>query len=225
MMMMMFVMEQHNQQYQMHSQYREPIYARRESTSFKPVDSSAASSSSSSSAAAVATTCPICLCESDNQVKSGVCSHTFCKECIEQWVNIEPICPVCRKQFIWYRGNQPTKGTTFTTQIIEKSLAGHPNEHTIIIHFFIPCGYQSARDEHPGKFYRGLDLHVYLPDSTDGRHLVTLLKCAFNNRVLFKIHGSSVVFNSIELKTSPRLYPDPTYFHRVREDLENIGIK
>lgn len=41
--------------------------------------------------------CKICYL-SDNVVQSP-CNHSFCSECIEEWLIIEQICPYCRQEF------------------------------------------------------------------------------------------------------------------------------
>jgi len=41
-------------------------------------------------------TCPICLTNSD--VVSTSCTHTFCNDCIEQWLNQHSSCPICRQE-------------------------------------------------------------------------------------------------------------------------------
>ena len=41
--------------------------------------------------------CPICLL--DNIVESYIlkCEHIFCKKCIDEWMKISNICPLCRQ--------------------------------------------------------------------------------------------------------------------------------
>ena len=43
-------------------------------------------------------TCPICLEDLTSDTLSLVCSHTFHKQCVEQWTETESTCPVCRAQ-------------------------------------------------------------------------------------------------------------------------------
>ena len=43
-----------------------------------------------------------CFCL-DTKQEQGVklsCNHTFHKDCIEKWININPICPICRKELL-----------------------------------------------------------------------------------------------------------------------------
>lgn len=47
-------------------------------------------------------TCSICLDESTPNEKDFVrttCNHTFCKECINRWLNMRHKCPVCNNDF------------------------------------------------------------------------------------------------------------------------------
>lgn len=47
-------------------------------------------------------TCSICLDESTPNEKEFVrttCNHTFCKECINRWLNMRHRCPVCNNDF------------------------------------------------------------------------------------------------------------------------------
>ena len=43
--------------------------------------------------------CTICL---SNEINSGElftnnCNHTFCRECLEQWLEYSNVCPLCRE--------------------------------------------------------------------------------------------------------------------------------
>ena len=41
--------------------------------------------------------CPICLNQKKNNTKSEKCVHSFCKECIYNWLYFNVNCPCCRK--------------------------------------------------------------------------------------------------------------------------------
>ena len=43
--------------------------------------------------------CPICL-DTFKQPYSIGCSHLFCKNCINKWLEVKNTCPVCRNDFI-----------------------------------------------------------------------------------------------------------------------------
>jgi hypothetical protein len=40
--------------------------------------------------------CSICCEKKDNPIKLPKCNHEFCKDCIEQWFRVKPVCPICR---------------------------------------------------------------------------------------------------------------------------------
>jgi hypothetical protein len=44
-------------------------------------------------------TCTICLSEVENEASPSNCTHTFCKECILEWVKRKNACPNCRRHF------------------------------------------------------------------------------------------------------------------------------
>ncbi|XP_041528692.1 E3 ubiquitin-protein ligase DTX3L-like [Microtus oregoni] len=95
-------------------------------------------------------------------------------------------------------------------------------------------------DEHPnpGKPYSGTRRTAYLPDNQEGRHVLGLLREAFNKRLIFTIRDSRVpgvsdvvTWNDIHHKIytfgGPRNfgYPDPHYLTRVKEELKAKGIE
>ena len=43
--------------------------------------------------------CSICLDEDTENIKTLLCGHKFHKDCIEEWVNKEETCPLCRIDF------------------------------------------------------------------------------------------------------------------------------
>lgn len=166
--------------------------------------------------------CNICFeDEAQDPVRPQKCSHIFCRSCIEQWINEQPICPVCRCKIVYFKGSQPS-GRCYLT-IDKEPLPGH-TEETLVMHFFIPHGYQTSTDTYPGRFYKGCNIKAYLPANIDGYHVQILLFKAFESRLLFKLQSNSVQSNGIELKISKLGYPDPTYINRVREDLEHFGF-
>lgn len=44
--------------------------------------------------------CPICLeiITEKKNIKKTICGHKFCKECINEWMEQEESCPLCRKE-------------------------------------------------------------------------------------------------------------------------------
>ncbi|PKU45480.1 hypothetical protein llap_4238 [Limosa lapponica baueri] len=43
--------------------------------------------------------CPICLSEIENPSYISICFHAFCLGCIQRWMYMNGVCPVCRLPF------------------------------------------------------------------------------------------------------------------------------
>ncbi|XP_030634111.1 E3 ubiquitin-protein ligase DTX3L-like [Chanos chanos] len=181
-------------------------------------------------------TCPICMDHFKTKEKL-ICGHGFCRECV--WRSVEsmgPICPVCKKVFGKVEGNQPDG--TMNTYVSVSKLQGFPDCNTIVIDYSIPNGIQTEKHPNPGKRYYGTKRQAYLPDNEEGRHVLRLLKRAFDQKLIFTVGTSrttgrddSVTWNDIHHKTSryggPQRYgyPDPDYLKRVKEELKAKGIE
>jgi hypothetical protein len=165
--------------------------------------------------------CCICMSDADEMndpVRVTTCQHVFCRECISTWLAEKAACPVCKKSTVWYTGNQPPG--RMRVKIIDGSMTCFERHKTIVMTFHIPAGFSKT-----GMAHNSMYVTAYLPDNEEGQHCMKLLRAAFNQRLLFKLEGSNVVPNSIELKTHMRgLEHDVTYFYRLREDLSKVDI-
>ncbi|XP_033126434.1 uncharacterized protein LOC117124335 [Anneissia japonica] len=181
--------------------------------------------------------CPICFDKLTTTMKRLPCGHKFCRNCIEKALSMKPVCPICGKVLGALIGNQP-RGSMKTLYCSNFSLPGYTGCGYIEITYDIPSGIQTHEHPHPGKAYYGTWRKAYLPDNRDGRYVASLLRKAFDARLIFTIGTSvttgasdSVTWNDIHHKTSvsggPNNYgyPDPTYLRRVREELAAKGIK
>jgi deltex-like protein len=97
--------------------------------------------------------------------------------------------------------------------------------------------YDFPNGKYNGAHYKGTRRNAYLPDTQEGREVLTLLLKAFERKLLFTV-GTSVttgatnvvVWNGIHHKTnlfggsSHFGYPDPTYFNRVKLECADRGI-
>ncbi|XP_077982221.1 uncharacterized protein LOC144437202 isoform X2 [Glandiceps talaboti] len=134
------------------------------------------------------------------------------------------------------RGNQPDGIMTHT---IEKKLhlPGYEKNGTIIVQYEFSGGIQKRGHPNPGRHYSGTVRTAYLPSNGEGLEVLSLLRKAFDNGLLFTIGKSMttgidncVVWNDVHHKTSMRGgpasygYPDPTYLTRVKEELSAKGI-
>ncbi|CAH1781316.1 unnamed protein product, partial [Owenia fusiformis] len=175
--------------------------------------------------------CIICLERMINPKMLEKCGHSFCKDCIDEWLKkSRPQCPVCGVSYGKRKGDQP-KGGTMTSRKMYTSLPGYDGCGHIEIIYSIPNGTQESIHPSPGKNYRGVIWTAYLPDNKEGKEILALLKKAFDARLIFTIgqsrtHGTDdVVTWNIHHKTKiyggPTQfgYPDPDYLARVRAEL------
>eukprot|EP00118_Oscarella_pearsei_P017738 m.178428 g.178428 ORF g.178428 m.178428 type:complete len:413 (+) comp39174_c0_seq1:3066-4304(+) len=178
--------------------------------------------------------CAICIGSITNR-KALPCGHAFCSPCIDQWFKQKPSCPNCFKTFGKVTGNQPAGGTMHHSTR-SSSLPGFRDCGTIEINYHIPSGRQTDKHPNPGQPYGGTSRTAYLPDNTEGRKVLGLLKKAFDARLTFTVGTSrttgaqnQVTWNDIHHKTSAHGgafgYPDKTYLERVMGELKDKGIE
>lgn len=181
--------------------------------------------------------CPICLSNISEALVLDICGHTFCRKCIEQSLKYKNECPYCKQSYGKQIGNQPPG--TMNVLHLDQSLPGFdPNIKTIQIIYNFPSGIQKAEHPNPGIGYQGTVRVAYLPDNTQGKHILNLLKKAFEQRLIFTIGQSRttgksnvITWNDIHHKTSvfggPTNfgYPDPNYLNRVEYELASKGVK
>ncbi|XP_023138142.2 E3 ubiquitin-protein ligase DTX3L [Amphiprion ocellaris] len=183
-------------------------------------------------------TCPICM-ESvlAKDKKTLRCKHSFCKDCLKRAFYYKPVCPTCGEVYGILIGTQPDGGKMTVTQN-SSSLLGYEKYGTIIIDYHIPSGIQKEEHPNPGQPYEGVSRRAYIPDSSEGRMILELLRRAFDQRLIFTIGRSTtsgrnnmVTWNDIHHKTSTHGgpthygYPDPHYLNRVRDELKVKGIE
>eukprot|EP00118_Oscarella_pearsei_P010987 m.70327 g.70327 ORF g.70327 m.70327 type:complete len:199 (+) comp35683_c0_seq2:32-628(+) len=177
--------------------------------------------------------CAICMSSFTNKTALP-CGHAFCKGCIDRWFRQKPSCPNCYQTFGAVTGDQPTGGT-MTTSKLAVTLPGL-GCGAIQIDYSIPAGRQTAQHPNPGQMHGGTYRIAYLPDNAEGRHVLELLRRAFDARLIFTVGTScttgadnQVTWNDIHHKTSlhggPFGYPDPTYLARVKGELKDKGIE
>lgn len=68
-------------------------------SSTQPRGSSSSTTSAVAPASSTPTTCSICWEENFDVVELRVlsCNHRFHKMCVEHWLHIKPVCPLCKK--------------------------------------------------------------------------------------------------------------------------------
>ena len=104
-------------------------------------------------------------------------------------------------------GNQPDG--TMDHHISSQSLPGYEGCGTIIINYRIPSGIQGPDHPNSGTRFSGTSRVAYLPDNREGQKVLTMLKKAFDQRLVFTVGTSvtsgatnTVVWNGIHHKTS-----------------------
>ncbi|KAL5021577.1 hypothetical protein ScPMuIL_000732 [Solemya velum] len=176
--------------------------------------------------------CAICTDEMTNPVKLKECQHKFCQECIASWFKQKPTCPSCGIVYGELKGDQPDG--TMDTDTLSFRLPGETC-NTLVITYHFSDGIQKENHPNPGKRFTGTTRRAYLPDNTEGRKVLELLKIAFKRKLIFTIGNSRttgqndvVTWNDIHHKTSvdpgPFSYPDSTYLQRVQEELAAKGV-
>lgn len=131
-------------------------------------------------------------------------------------------CPFCQITTGVIVGTCPDG--TMQVRTLPSDCAGFEGVGTIEIHYYIKSQ----------RYY--LNRMAYLPNNEEGKEILELLKIAWDRRVSFTIGTSittgaedQVVWN-IHHKTNQFGgvayfgYPDPTYFQRVRLELEANGV-
>ena len=162
--------------------------------------------------------CMICF---DNVTPSdpalAVCQHQFHRSCIDAWFQSsgKQSCPTCGHLYGIGKGPQPPNGT-MTVNYLSTPLSGFPRENrhtadkpTIEIIYEIRSGTQGPLNPHPGQPFIGTIRRAYLPNNTEGKQILELLRRAFNDQYLFTVGKSSttgqenvVTWNDIHHKTS-----------------------
>ena len=73
---------------------------------------------------------------------------------------------------------------------------------------YIPSGVQGPNHPHPGRQFTGDTRYAYLPDNPEGKEVLTLLKKAFDAKLIFTVGKSAtshkdktLIWSDIEHKT------------------------
>lgn len=180
--------------------------------------------------------CQICWNAYDDAIKNWRvlnCSHKLCSECYKQIEATRSTMSGTSHTFVKCPFCQGLTGTEVGTcpdgemivKINSLSCEGYEEYDTIEIQYKI----------NHRKYY--LFRIAYLPNNSEGRKLLEMLKVAWDRRLCFTIGTSvttgaeDVVVWNLHHKTSPSGgvlsygYPDPTYFDRLRCELMACGIE
>lgn len=106
---------------------------------------------------------------------------------------------------------------------------------TIVITYDIPSGTQMSYHYHPGRSYDGDRRPGFLPNTPEGRVLLTRFRYALKHGHMFKVGRSissgkedqvtwTTIPNKTSLKGGPFGFPDPSYLAKAHAELDKIGI-
>ena len=175
--------------------------------------------------------------------KLNSCTHIFHLQCAKSILdrNVSDeyfVCPICKTVSGNRVGNQPENGTMATTKQFNK-LPGfeYNSSGTITVTYNFYGGIQGPKHPNPGQRYSASSFPrvTYFPDNEQGQKIVSLLKIAFDRKLVFTIGRSIttgrenvITWNGIHHKTSingsPYGYPDPSYLDRVLSELNEFGV-
>ncbi|KAK7010038.1 E3 ubiquitin-protein ligase DTX3, partial [Biomphalaria glabrata] len=177
----------------------------------------------------VETDCPIC-CDGKPSSLLHCCNIMICESCFKKVQS----CPFCRTVFTILTGEQPD-GEMLVNYFQYKHAAGYEHCGVWEIQYYFKSGTQKENHPNPGKWYSSISRTAYLPDTSEGFHVLLLLKLSFMRRLTFTIGLSltmnledKITWNDIHHKTSldggSYGYPDPNYLKRVLQELEGKGV-
>jgi deltex-like protein len=139
-------------------------------------------------------------------------------------------CPVCSMIYGKMIGDQPPGAMNVHVNKLMRC-EGYPDTDTIVIEYRMHSGKRGDIS------FPGTGRTAYLPNTIEGNEVLTLLREAFDRKLIFTIGRSvttgrdnQIVWNGIHHKTNLSGgsayfgYPDPTYFDRVKLELAAKGV-
>lgn len=192
-----------------------------------------------SAASATSAAPPSSSAHADRPVRLRDCKgHFFHASCLLQALSRRLRCPVCSAVYGRAVGTQPAGSMVVTRHPATRvQLPGYGGHGAVEIVYSLPSGVQGAEHPHPGTPFTGTSRRAFLPDTTEGREVLRLLRAAFASRLLFRVGRSittgvdnCVVWAGVHHKThvsggpANHGYPDATYLARARDELAAIGI-
>ncbi|CAN0033525.1 unnamed protein product [Lampetra planeri] len=191
-------------------------------------------------------TCSRCQ-QFSGQVVRLNCGHCLCDRCLGSPPRVPAearasFCPMCLLGEAAAAAEGAVAGSdlggSMSSAVLNFPLPGHSKQLTIKITYNIPDGIQGRRDPYPGRPYFGGTFEAYLPDSPEGRRVLSLLTNAFQRGLTFAVRATGgtsgqarVTWNGIPHKTAVfssscgESYPDSSYLTRVCNALRAKGVE
>ncbi|XP_013389250.1 uncharacterized protein LOC106157977 isoform X1 [Lingula anatina] len=199
------------------------------------------------------------FCSFDHNLLRLSCNHILCRPCWES-IPLDTFgrhpCPFCsgKTSSPKRRTTAPPPTTTTTARepknqntvgqvydlpgnlrhvTDERQLPGYRGHSTIILHLDVPDGVQKKTHPYPGRPYKGTKIMGYLPDTPEGRQVLSLLYDCFNAGKMFRVirsksSGMDRVVSNIPIKTDvygESGYPDTNYLPQLQERLCSLGLQ
>eukprot|EP00977_Amphora_coffeiformis_P012141 scaffold2992_cov214-Amphora_coffeaeformis.AAC.23 len=183
--------------------------------------------------------CPVFVCRfklghsSRRTIRLKKCGHLIHLKCLEK-----AQCPVCMETLDSSTPLGPMPSGFM--EVSRDSLLTCPGHiwGTLIIKYTFPSGTQSDYHPNPGYAYGNTERTAYLPDTKEGRALLSRLQDAFLHGLTFAIGTSqttgkpnSIVWNGIPHKSAINGgpwafgYPDEHYFSTCHAALDILSVR
>jgi len=174
--------------------------------------------------------------------KLSSCGHVFHLLCAKAILDRNEsddyfVCPICKKINGMRVGNQPDGTMNTTRQCFKLPGFEYTSTGTIVVKYSFYGGVQGPTHPNPGTRYSASSFPrtAYFPDNENGNKVVSLLRIAFDRKLVFTIGRSItsgqenvITWNGIHHKTavrgSPFGYPDERYLDSVLSELREFGI-
>lgn len=138
--------------------------------------------------------CPVCLTGLSEHpcMRIQVCSHVFHQSCLQDCVMKDPTCPLCRTDIpVEPQGTSPSGTMKIRLSSNPCPGFGSKGSGSIELSYLIPNGIQSSFHPNPGTPFEGDDRPAFLPDTHEGRLVLTRFKYAFRRGLMFTIGTSA----------------------------------
>jgi deltex-like protein len=183
--------------------------------------------------------CPICFAGMSGipVARLNSCGHEFHVLCLQLSLAQKPQCPICRQPVAGTPYGKMPSGNMIVGQVPTWTCAGHLLGTLQITYTFLQ-GVQQPFHPHPGHPYAGTKRVAYLPDSSEGRRLLSRLQEAFRYGLCFAVGTSltsgqrdAITWVSIPHKTNVsggvtcHGFPDPLYFQNCHAALDALHVK